>query len=100
MKTLFLVPVLLFAAPQDVPPKPELYLYHQINLLVDKNVEAAEKLWTRAANAGYTKVFVADSKMAKLGDMDKRYFKNLEKAKKIAADLKIELVPTLFHVGY
>jgi hypothetical protein len=98
--SLFLVAGSAAAVPQDGPPKPELYLYHQTNLLVDKNIDAAEQLWTRAAKAGYTKVFVADSKMAKLGDMDKRYFKNLERAKKIAADLKIELVPTLFHVGY
>ena len=77
MKHLILVPILLFAGPavggtQDGPQKPELYLYHQINLLVDKNIEVAEQLWTRAAKAGYTKVFVADSKLAKLGDMKSR----------------------------
>jgi len=99
---LFLSAVLRPAAavPQDGPPKPELYLYHQINLYVDKNVDVAEQLWTRAAKAGYTKVFLADSKLAKLGDMEQRYFKNLDRAKKIAADLKIELVPCVFHMGY
>ncbi len=88
------------AAQDPSPEKPDLWLYHATNLLVDKNVDAAEQLWTRAAKAGYTKVLLADSKMAKLGDMDKHYFKNLERAKKIAADLKIELVPAVFHIGY
>jgi hypothetical protein len=32
--------------------------------------------------------------------MDKRYFQNLDRAKKIAADLKLELVPAVFHIGY
>jgi hypothetical protein len=106
MKNLLLVPLLLLlgseAAPtqSSAPEKPELWLYHATNFLVDKNVDAAEQLWTRAAKAGYTKVLLADSKLAKLADMDKRYFKNLERAKKIAADLKIEIVPAVFHIGY
>jgi hypothetical protein len=104
MKHLVLLSLLFLAGPaagtQDGPPRPDLYLYYQTNLLVDKNLEVAEKLWTRAAKAGYTKVVVADSKMAKLGDMDKRYFQNLEKAKKLAADLKMELFPCVFHIGY
>jgi hypothetical protein len=105
MKNRIFVLFLLFAGPaaatpQGTPEKPELYLYHQINFYVDKNLEVAEKLWSRAAKAGYTKVIVADSKLAKLADMDKRYFQNLDHAKKIAADLKLELIPTLFHIGY
>lgn len=102
MKTLLLVLFLLAAAsPQSAAPEPpDLWLYYSTNFLVDKNVEEAEKLWTRAARAGYTKILLADSKLAKLGDMDKRYFTNLDRAKMIAADLKLELVPAVFHVGY
>src|SRR6516165_5494800 len=101
MKTA-LAALLLFSTllAQDGPPKPELYLYYQTNFLVDKSVDAAQELWSRAAKAGYTKVVVADSKMGKLGDMDKRYFQNLERAKKIAADLKMEIIPAVFHIGY
>ena len=88
------------AEPQDGAPKPDLYLYYQTNFLVDKNVDAAQEIWSRAAKAGYTKIVVADSKMGKLGDMDKRYFQNLDRAKKIAADLKMEIIPAVFHIGY
>lgn len=87
-------------APSTSEDQPELWLYHPTNFLVDKNVETGRELWTRAARAGYTKILLADSKLAKLGDMDPRYFKNLEQAKKIATDLKLELVPCLFHIGY
>ena len=96
MRHLILVALLLQAAPE----KPDLWLYYPTNFLVDKNVDAAEQMWRRAAKAGYTKILLADSKLAKLGDMDKRYFTNLAKAKKIAADLNLEIVPCVFHVGY
>lgn len=98
MKTLALTALLLSA--QETPERPELWLYHSVNLYVDKNLDDLEKLWRRAAAAGYTKVLLADSKFAKLGDMDKRYFRNLERAKALAAELRLEVVPALFHVGY
>ena len=78
----------------------EKWVYCPTNLLVDKNVDELETLWRRAAAAGYTKVLLADSKFSKLGDMDPRYFKNVERVKKIAGELKIEIVPALFSVGY
>jgi len=78
----------------------DLWLYCPTNLLVDKNVTELAELWKRAAGAGYTKVLLADSKLAKLGDVDARYFKNLEKAKATAAELKLELVPAVFAIGY
>src|SRR4029079_18228374 len=85
---------------QAGPEKPDLWLYYPTNFLVEQNVEKAREIWTRASKAGYTKILLADSKMGKLGDMDKRYFANLEKAKKLAAELNLELVPCLFHIGY
>ncbi len=39
------------AEPQDGAPKPDLYLYYQTNFLVDKNVDAAQEIWSRAAKA-------------------------------------------------
>jgi hypothetical protein len=94
--------LLALLLPQAAPAteKPELWLYHSVNLYVDKNLEAVEALWRRAAKAGYTKILLADSKMAKLGDMDERYFKNARKAKALAAEIGLEVVPALFHVGY
>lgn len=84
----------------DEKPRLELWVYCPTNLLVDANVGKLEALWRRAAKAGYRKVLLADSKLAKLGDMEPRYFANVEKAKKLATELGLELVPSVFDVGY
>lgn len=81
----------------------EKWLYSPTNLQVDENVDKLRQLWRRAADAGYTHILLTDSKMAKLGDlgeMTSHYFANAERVKKLAADLKLELVPALFDVGY
>jgi hypothetical protein len=88
------------AAPAASPPPAELWLYYPTNLLVDANLDKAKDLWSRAAKAGYTHVLLVDSKFARLGAMDKRYFANVDKVKRLAADLKLTLVPALFDVGY
>src|SRR5262245_17989521 len=76
------------------------WLYCAQNLWVDKNIDALDTLLRRAAKAGYTHVLLTDSKFSKLGDMDARYFRNVERVKKLAAELKLEIVPALFPVGY
>ena len=81
-------------------PLPERWLYCQTNLQVDANADALDVLWRRAAKAGYTGVLLADSKGAKLGDVPKVYFKNAERMKALAAELKLRIVPALFHIGY
>ena len=78
----------------------EKWFYNPVNLLVDKNVDGLETLWRRAAAAGYTHVLLSDSKFGRLSEMDPRYFKNVERVKKLAAELKIEVVPAVFPVGY
>jgi hypothetical protein len=84
-------------------PLPELWLYYPTNFQVDASVEKARQVWSRAAKAGYTHVLLADSKFAKLGDlggMTARYTENVERAKKVASELKLTLVPAVFNVGY
>ena len=78
----------------------EKWLYHPTNLLVDKNIDRLETLWRRASATGYTHVLLADSKFGRLGEMEPRYFKNVDRVKKIAAELKLEIVPAVFPVGY
>src|SRR6266446_6742954 len=78
----------------------ERWVYCAQNLWVDKNIDDLEGLLRRAAKAGYTHVLLTDSKFAKLGDMDARYFRNIERVKKIAAELKLEIVPALFSICY
>lgn len=95
--------LLLLALLQTAPEAADLsqrWLYSPTNLQVDENVATLDALWRRAARAGYTHVLLADSKLAKLADVPARYFKNVERAKAIAAELKLEVVPALFHIGY
>jgi hypothetical protein len=87
------------ATAEPAPPR-QLWLYCAQNLWVDKVVDELEVLWRRAAAAGYTHVLVSDSKSAKLGDMDARYFRNVDRLRKLAAELKLEIVPALFPIGY
>jgi hypothetical protein len=103
MKLLRVVAVLLLCSHgihSRAEERPQLWLYYSTNLLVDKNVEQLSDVWRRAAAAGYDHVLLADSKFAKLGDMDKRYFANIDRVKKLAAELKIEVVPAMFDIGY
>ena len=81
-------------------PDLQKWLYCSQNLWVDKNIEELESLFRRASKAGYTHVLITDSKFSKLGDMDDRYFRNIERVKKLAAELRLELIPALFSIGY
>src|ERR1043165_8159319 len=78
----------------------ERWIYCAQNLWVDKNITELEALFQRAGKAGYTHVLLTDSKFSKLGDMDARYFRNVERIKKAAAEAHLEIVPALFSVGY
>ncbi len=76
------------------------WVYVAQNLWVDTNVTRLESLFARASRAGYTHVLLADSKFGKLGDMDARYFRNIDRVKEVAAQQRLEIVPALFPVGY
>lgn len=89
--------VFLLLALLDLQDK---WVYVSVNLWVDKNLETVESVFRRAAKAGYNGILLADSKFGKLGDMDTRYFRNVDRVKKLAAELKLEIVPAVFPVGY
>jgi hypothetical protein len=78
----------------------ERWFYGAFNLWVDENVAQIEGLLRRAAPSGYNGLLLADSKFARLGDMDERYFKNVERVKGLARELGIEIVPAVFPIGY
>ncbi|HWQ92224.1 MAG TPA: hypothetical protein VN673_11175, partial [Clostridia bacterium] len=84
----------------ETKPSLQRWVYCSRNLLVDKNVDDLEVLMARAAKAGYSHVLLADSKFGKLGDMDARYFKNIERVKAAASKLGLQIVPALFSIGY
>lgn len=92
--------LLVVCALQPASAARELWLYCAQNLWVDQNVEKLEQLFARASKAGYTHVLLTDSKFSKLGDMDARYFKNVERVKKAAMDNHLEIIPALFSIGY
>jgi hypothetical protein len=79
---------------------PERWVYCSYNLWVDQNLDALGDIFRRAAKSGYTGILLADSKFHKLGDMDARYFKNVERIKKEAAGLKLKIIPAVFPIGY
>jgi hypothetical protein len=92
---------LLLAATTPTGAAPlQRWIYCPSNLLVDKNVDELAMLFHRAGAAGYTHVLLADSKFAKLGDLDERYFRNVARVKALAAENHLELVPALFPIGY
>ena len=78
----------------------ERWFYVSQNLWVDQNITNIVALMQRAAGAGYTHMLVSDSKFSRLATMDAHYFQNLAVLKQTAADLGLEIVPTVFPVGY
>lgn len=90
---------LYLSAVESKPPL-QRWFYCSQNLLVDRNVDELETLIARAAKAGYTHVLLADSKFSKLGDMEPRYFRNIERVKTAAKGAGVQIVPALFSIGY
>jgi hypothetical protein len=76
------------------------WIYIAQNLLPEENLPKVEHLLRRAATNGYTHVLLTDSKFGKLGDMDPRYFRHIDRVKALARELHLEIVPALFPIGY
>jgi len=86
--------------PSPAESRPALWLYCPTNLLPRENIDKLAQLWRRAAAAGYDHVLLADSKFSRLNEMPREYFQNCERVKRLARELKIEIVPAEFPVGY
>ncbi len=85
----------------DPPAKPlELWFYYSTNLQNAENLPALEKVFRRAAAAGYTQVYLTDSKFGRLGTVAAVYFQNAAKVKALAEELHLEIVPGIFPIGY
>jgi len=78
----------------------ESWFYVSQNLWVDQNITNLVVLMQRASQAGYTHLLLNDSKFCRLGTMDAHYFRNLATIKQTATNLNLEIVPTVFPVGY
>ena len=78
----------------------ERWVYAPVNHLVPEQIDRLERLMERGKAAGYSHFLLADSKFSRLGQMEERYFKNIDRVKRKASELGLKLVPAVFPVGY
>jgi len=78
----------------------ERWLYLSTNLQTDARAGEAVALLERAKKSGYTHLLIADSKFAHLDQVAANYRPNVERVKKAALAANIEIVPSVFPVGY
>lgn len=76
------------------------WVYIAENLLRDENVDRVRQLLRRVRGAGYNGIVLADFNLKVLDRMPKRYFQNIEKVRKWAKELGLELYPAVCPVGY
>ena len=76
------------------------WVYCSFNLQVEKSVDDLIALIARASRAGYTGIVLADYKLQVLHRVPDFYFRNVERVKAAAARAHIELIPTVFSIGY
>jgi hypothetical protein len=88
------------AAQEKTPRYEKRWVYMPFNLLVDKNVDEVLTLLERARKSGYNGIVLADYKFNVLDRLPPRYFKNVERVKLAAAAAGIEIIPTVFPMGY
>jgi hypothetical protein len=82
------------------PAQLDLWYYLQANLQVDANRDAAIAQLQTAAQAGYTKVLYADSKLEYADTVWDHYIDNLTQFKAAADAAGIEVVPNIVSPGY
>jgi hypothetical protein len=78
----------------------ERWVYAPANLLVPENVDRLEQLMREAAGLGFTHLLLSDSRFSRLHEMDERYFRHVERVRKLSDELQLRLVPAVFPVGY
>ena len=84
----------------DGPPWQWLWVYAPCNFQVNERVDSLIALMGRAKKAGYNGMLVTDYKFGNLKDRPAWYYTNLERARKAAEDLGMELIPAVMPVGY
>jgi hypothetical protein len=106
-KALWLAPLLL-ALPwlptpraDDAPPRyAQRWVWAMYNLQVDKNADQVIALIDRAAKSGYNGLVLADYKLNILDRVPANYFSNVKRVQEAAAKANIEIIPTVFPIGY
>ncbi|WP_035606293.1 hypothetical protein [Haloferula sp. BvORR071] len=78
----------------------ERWIYIPANFQADEKAAEVAKLLERAGKSGYTHALIADSKFSRLATVASNYAPNVAKVKAAAKQAKIEIVPSMFPVGY
>ena len=90
------------SAPALVVPAvmPQKLFYYGVNLASDKAADNMDAVMRRAAKAGYNGFVLAGGSLARIEQMGPRYVENSKRIKKLAEELKLEVIPTVFPLGY
>jgi hypothetical protein len=83
-----------------VAPYDERWLYCSVNLQVDRSASDLIALFQRAKRSGYTGILLADYKLQVLYRVPEFYFRNVARIKTAAREAGLELIPTVFSIGY
>jgi hypothetical protein len=86
--------------PAADPVYADRWVYLMYNLQVDAEAEEVLRLIDRSRKAGYTGIVLADHKLNRLGDVTPTWFQNADRVKRAAAAARLELIPTVFPIGY
>ena len=92
--------LLVFAAAARGVEMKEKWVYADVNFLVDKNVDDFIALMRTAKDAGCTAMQVKDPQFGFMGLLPPEYFKNVERARKAAAEIGIKIIPGVYPFGY
>ncbi len=87
-------------AEEPKPLFPQRWFYASFNLQVDSNADDLVALIGRAGKSGYNGMVLADYKLNVLDRVIPRYFHNVERVRKAAAEANIEIIPCVFPIGY
>jgi hypothetical protein len=83
----------------EVRPK-ELWIFVKANCLVENEVSRVCDLFQRAAACGFSRVILHDSKFARLDNVPKSYFSNLQTLRETASSNKLKILPSTCPIGY
>lgn len=96
----FIFSLLLCASVPLQAEKLQKWVYIQTNLLPEETAKQVEQLIVRAGKAGYDHAMIADAKFSRLGEMPEKYFKHVARLREVAKGAGIEIVPSVFSMGY